>query len=74
MNATYWCWVNIGLVNSTPPGQNARHFADAIFKRIFLNEKFRISIQTSLKSVPKGPIDNKSTLVQVMAWGSTSFL
>ena len=27
-----------------------------------------ISIQISLKFVPKGPIDNKSMLVQVMTW------
>ena len=33
-----------------------------------MNEKFRISIQISLKFVPKGPIDNKPALVQVMAW------
>ena len=42
------------------PGQNGRHFADDIFKRIFLNENVRISIQFSLKFVPTGPIDNKS--------------
>ena len=41
--------------------------ADDIFKCIFLNEKVRISIKISLKSVPKGPIDNESALVQVMA-------
>ena len=32
--------------------------ADDIFKYIFLNENDRIPIQISLKSVPKGPIDN----------------
>ena len=32
---------------------------------------FRISIQISLKFVPKGPIENKSALVQVMAWHPT---
>ena len=26
----------------------------------FINEKFRILFQTSMKFVPKGPIDNKS--------------
>ena len=41
--------------------------ADDIFKCIFLNENVRISIQISLKFVPKGSIDNKSALVQVMA-------
>ena len=42
--------------------------ADDIFKRIFSNENVRISIQISLKFVPKGPLDNKSALVKVMAW------
>ena len=45
--------------------------ADDIFKCIFLNESVRISIKISLKFVPKGPIDNKSALVQVMAWRRT---
>ena len=42
--------------------------ADDIFKHIFLNENVRISIQISLKFVPKGSIDNNPALVQVMAW------
>ena len=42
--------------------------ADDIFTCIFVNEKLRILIQISVKFVPKGPIDNKSALVQVMAW------
>ena len=37
----------------------------------FLNEKFFIWIQISLEFVPKGPIDNKSAWVQVMAWRRT---
>ena len=45
--------------------------ADGIFKCIFLNENIRMLIQISLKFVPKGPIDNKSALVQVMAWRRT---
>ena len=45
-------------------------FAD-IFKCIFRNEKFCIFIRISLKLVPKGPDDNKSALVQVMAWRRT---
>ena len=32
-----------------------------------MNKKFCISIRISLKFVPKGPIDNKSALVQVIA-------
>ena len=42
--------------------------ADDIFKWIFLNENVIISIEKSLKSVPKGPINNIPALVQIMAW------
>ena len=45
------------------PGQNSRHFADDIFKRIFLNEKFWILIEITLKVVPKVPINNNLALV-----------
>ena len=45
--------------------------ADDIFKCIFLNENDRILIQISLKFVPRGPINNKPALVQVMAWCRT---
>ena len=34
-------------------------------------KKFSISIRISLKFVPKGPIYNKSAMVQVMAWCQT---
>ena len=50
-------WIH-KLVNSSTPGQNGRQFADDIFKCVFMNEKFCILIQVSLKSVLKGPIDN----------------
>ena len=45
--------------------------ADDIFKHVFLNENIIISIQISLKFVPYSPVDNKSALVQVMAWCQT---
>ena len=48
--------------------QNGRHFPDNIFKCIFLNEKLWISIRSSLKFVPKVPVDNKPSLVQILAW------
>ena len=51
------------FVNSPPPEQNSRHFADDIFMGIFMNEKFCILIKVSLKLVPRGPIDNMSALV-----------
>ena len=46
---------------------NRRPFADDIFKWIFLNENVWILINISLKFVPRGPINNIPTLVQVMA-------
>ena len=36
-----------------------------------LKENVWIFIKISLKFVPKGPIDNKPALVEVMAWHST---
>ena len=35
---------------------------------VHLNENCCISIQISPKSVPKGPIDNMSTLIQTLTW------
>ena len=53
----------VSFINSTPPGWNGRHFADDIFRCIFINEVFGILIEISLKFVPKGPIDNNPALV-----------
>ena len=50
------------------PRQNGRHFADDIFKCIFLNENAWISLKISLKFVPKVRINNILALVQIMAW------
>ena len=50
-------------VNSFPPGQNGRYFADDIFRCIFVNEKLYVSIEISLKFVPKYLIDYKPALV-----------
>ena len=50
------------------PTQNCRHFADDIFKYIFLNENMCISLRISLKFVPKIWINNIASLVQIMAW------
>ena len=60
--------INPALVNTLRPRRNEQHFADDIFKRIFFNENVWISIEISLKFVPKGPINNIPTLVQIMAW------
>ena len=45
--------------------------ADDVFRCIFMNEKFCISIIISLKFAPNGPINNDTALVQVMAWCQT---
>ena len=69
--------ISIGSVNGdlkhfiSPPRQNDHHLAHDISKCIFLNEIARISIRISLKFILKYPIDNKSALVQVMAWRRT---
>ena len=55
-------------VNTLRPRQNGRHFADDIFKSIFLNKNVWIPIKISLKFVPKGPINNIPALVQIMDW------
>ena len=53
----------ITKINSSPHVQNGRHFADDIFRCIFVNEKFWILIKILLKFVPKGLIDNNPALV-----------
>ena len=58
----------IHTVNTLRPRQNGRHFADDIFKCIFLNENVWIPTKMSMNFVPKCPIDNIPALVQIMAW------
>ena len=55
-------------VNTMRSRQNVRHFADNIFKCIFLNEDIWISINISMKFVSKSRINNIPALVQIMAW------
>ena len=52
--------------NPLRPRPNRRHFADDIFKCIFLNESVWISIKISLKFVPKGLINKIPALVQML--------
>ena len=58
----------MNVLNTLRPRQNGRHFPDDNFKWIFLNKKVWIVINISLKSVPRGPMNNIPTLVQLMAW------
>ena len=48
--------------------KNCRHFTDGSFKCVLLNENLWISIDFSLKFVPKGRIYNNSALVRIRAW------
>ena len=54
--------------NTLRSRQDGRHYPEDIFKCIFLNENVWISNEISLKFVPKGPINNIPSLVQMMAW------
>ena len=54
------------FLKTLKPRQDGCQFPDDIFKCIFLNEK--ISIEISLKFIPKSPINNIPALVQMMAW------
>ena len=56
------------MVYTLSPRQNGRRFPDGILKWTFLNVNVWILINISLKFVPRGPIHNIPTLVQVMAW------
>ena len=55
-------------VNTLRARQIGHHFPEDIFKCIFLNENVWIMIKISLNVVPKGPINNISALVQIIAW------
>ena len=63
----YWMF-SVKFLKTLRPRQHGRHFADDIFKRIFLNENVWILIEFSPKFVPEGPIDNIPSVVQIMAW------
>ena len=50
--------IQMSTFNSSSPGQNGCHFADDIFRCIFVNDKLCIVIKISLKFVLKGSVDN----------------
>ena len=52
----FWLW------------QIGHHYADDIFKCIFLNENVWIARKKSLNIFPEDPINNIQSLVQIMAW------
>ena len=67
------CRENASLyfINTLRPRQNDDHFLGNIFTCILLNENVWITINISLKFVPKCQIKIISALVQIMAWCRT---
>ena len=67
-------WFSMSIVcrvtsfNTLRPRQNERPFPDDIFKCIFENENVGIVLKISLTFVPKAPINNIPSLVQIMVW------
>ena len=61
-------WIIIGSVNSLAPGRFGCNFKNSIFKLALLIGIFKSSYNNILKWMPQDLTDDKSTLVQVMAW------
>ena len=59
---------NMSTITTLRPRQNGRHFPDDIFNGIFMNENVLISLEISLKFVPRHLINNIPALVQIIAW------
>ena len=55
-------------VNSLAPGGFENIFQNIFFKLISWIDTLSNSCETALRSMPQNPSDDKSTLVQVMAW------
>ena len=55
-------------INSLAPGRPRCHFKTAIFNLVLLIGIFTLSKDNSLRWMPRDLTDDKSTLVQVMAW------
>ena len=55
-------------LNTLVSGQNGHPFARRQFQMHFRQWNMSISLKLSLKFVPKGPIDNKPSLISRMSW------
>ena len=53
--------------------QNGHHFADSVFKYIFLNKNVWVLLNISLKFVCKVPTNNIPALVWMMAWRRSGY-
>ena len=68
-----WCSFGSGLhvlnsINSLAPGKFEWNFRHVIFKQILVIDDWGISCEIALSWKPHDLTDDKSTLVQVMAW------
>ena len=59
---------HFNTVNTLRPKQSGRHFADDIFKSIFVNENVWISLNISLKFVLTVPIDNNPSFITMTSY------
>ena len=65
---THICVTRPQWVNSFTPGKCGFHLKLAIFKLISRRDIFGISCEIVLRQMPQNLTNEKSTLVQVMAW------
>ena len=63
-----WCYIGSNNVNSLAPGRFQFNFRKVIFKLTLVNGGWGISYEIALRWMPQDLTDDKSTLVQVMAW------
>ena len=61
-------WSRQQWVNSLAPGRSQCDFENVIFNLALLIGVFKSSYDNVLRSMPQNLTDDKSTLVQVMAW------
>ena len=62
------CLDGLWYLNSLAPGGFENIFQNVFFKLISWIDTLSNSCETALRSMPQNPSDDKSTLVQVMAW------
>ena len=60
--------VYVSLINSLAPGRSACNFENVVFKLALLIYIFKSSYDNVARWIPQELTDDKSTLVQVMAW------
>ena len=61
-------WADELAFNSLAPGRFQFNFRKVIFKLTLVNGGWSISYKIALRWMPQDLTDDKSTLVQVMAW------